>query len=222
MKKIIFMMLFASVNAYAEFSANIGATSNYVWRGVTQTDDSAAVQGGVDYSHASGFYIGTWASNIDWGGADNKGTEVDVYLGLAKELGDFSYDAGANRYIYPDSNHKDADFTEIYAKLGYKNVSGGIAYTVDGDAADDEVFSKGDLYYHLGLDFDLNKKWGLGFVLGHYDFDTPNNSSDYAHGRVNLTRKTENHGDFTFSISIAEEESGSDDALVFVSWNKTF
>ncbi len=48
------------------FSANIGAVSNYMWRGVTQTQDGAAVQGGLDVSHESGFYAGTWASNIDW------------------------------------------------------------------------------------------------------------------------------------------------------------
>jgi uncharacterized protein (TIGR02001 family) len=48
------------------FSANIGAVSNYIWRGVTQTGDQAAVQGGLDVAHESGFYAGTWASNIDW------------------------------------------------------------------------------------------------------------------------------------------------------------
>ena len=47
-------------------SANIGVVSNYVWRGITQTDDKAAVQGGVDYSHSSGFYAGTWVSNVDF------------------------------------------------------------------------------------------------------------------------------------------------------------
>ena len=48
------------------FSANIGAVSNYIWRGVTQTGDQAAVQGGIDVAHESGFYAGTWISNVDW------------------------------------------------------------------------------------------------------------------------------------------------------------
>jgi uncharacterized protein (TIGR02001 family) len=48
------------------FSANIGAVSNYIWRGVTQTGDQAAVQGGIDVAHASGFYAGTWISNVDF------------------------------------------------------------------------------------------------------------------------------------------------------------
>ena len=68
--------------AHAELSANIGVTSNYLWRGVTQTDDGAAIQGGIDWSHDSGFYLGTWASNIDWG-VGSSGVEVDFYGGYA-------------------------------------------------------------------------------------------------------------------------------------------
>jgi len=56
------------------FSANIGAVSNYMWRGVTQTGDQAAVQGGIDVAHESGFYAGTWVSNIDW----DEGSGEDV------------------------------------------------------------------------------------------------------------------------------------------------
>lgn len=58
------------------FSANIGAVSNYMWRGVTQTGDQAAVQGGLDVAHESGFYAGTWASNIDW----DEGSSEDVMI----------------------------------------------------------------------------------------------------------------------------------------------
>jgi uncharacterized protein (TIGR02001 family) len=60
------------------FNANIGAVSNYIWRGVTQTQDGAAVQGGVDVAHESGFYAGTWASNIDW---NDEGASQEV-LGI--------------------------------------------------------------------------------------------------------------------------------------------
>jgi uncharacterized protein (TIGR02001 family) len=56
----------ASAQSPWSFSANIGAVSNYIWRGVTQTGDQAAVQGGLDVGHESGFYAGTWASNVDF------------------------------------------------------------------------------------------------------------------------------------------------------------
>ena len=61
------------------FSANIGAVSNYMWRGVSQTQDGPAVQGGLDYAHSSGFYLGTWASNVDW---NNEGAPQDVTIAI--------------------------------------------------------------------------------------------------------------------------------------------
>ncbi len=60
-------------------SANIGAVSNYIWRGVSQTQDGPAVQGGLDYAHSSGFYLGTWASNVDW---NNDGAPQDVTIAI--------------------------------------------------------------------------------------------------------------------------------------------
>ncbi len=65
------------------FSANIGAVSNYIWRGASQTSDGPAVQGGIDVEHESGFYAGTWASNIDWdNGVQDVATDVTGYVPL--------------------------------------------------------------------------------------------------------------------------------------------
>src|SRR5690606_38399513 len=86
----------------AELSANIGATSNYVWRGVTQTDDSAAIQGGIDYSHESGFYLGTWASNVEF--SDH---ELDLYGGYAGEAAGIGYDVGVIFYTYGSDEDSD-------------------------------------------------------------------------------------------------------------------
>lgn len=66
------------------FSANIGAVSNYIWRGVTQTQDGPAIQGGLDYAHSSGFYLGTWASNVDF---NDEGDPQDVTIALDPETG---------------------------------------------------------------------------------------------------------------------------------------
>ena len=66
-KSILATALLAGAGvAQAELSANIGVASNYYFRGITQTDDGAAVSGGIDYNHESGFYVGTWMSNIDF------------------------------------------------------------------------------------------------------------------------------------------------------------
>ena len=97
-------------------SANVAMTSNYVWRGMSQTQDSPAIQGGFDVDY-KGFYLGTWASNVNFGDATNS-LEADVYLGYAGEISGLSYDIGFNEYMYP--NQEDAyNFGEAYFGLGY-------------------------------------------------------------------------------------------------------
>lgn len=75
-------------------SANIGAVSNYMWRGVTQTQDGAAIQGGLDFSHSSGFYAGTWASNVDFN--DEGASQEVVILADPTTPSGFAEDADGN------------------------------------------------------------------------------------------------------------------------------
>ncbi len=204
-------------SAAAEWSANIGATSNYVWRGVTQTDDDAAVSGGLDYAHDSGLYAGTWASNVDFGDDDDTTAEVDLYGGFANELGNgLGYDLGLIHYAYPGGD--DLDFTEVYLSLSYGPVSGGVNYTVDKEADDAD---DNDLYYHLGASFEVAPTWTVGGTVGYYDFDS---GGSYNHGQIDIGKSAGDLGDFTFSVSVADEDDdlGLDgDTLVFVSWGKT-
>ena len=135
MKKTLVSMACAAAMAApaanAELSANIGVTSDYLWRGVTQSGHEAAVSGGIDYSHnfvegngsSHGFYAGMWTSSL---GGDYH--ELDGYLGFSGEISDFGYDVGYIYYKY--LNLDDADFSEIYGSLSWKWLSGGIAYTV--------------------------------------------------------------------------------------------
>ena len=124
-KSMIAAALFASAGvAQAELSANIATVSNYYFRGITQTSDNAAIQGGIDYSHESGLYAGTWLSNIDFGGKEN--AEVDLYAGFGNDIGDtgFSYDVGIIYYWYPGAGGEqqgdDIDYAELYGSLGWK------------------------------------------------------------------------------------------------------
>ena len=216
--------------AAAEFSANIGATNNYIWRGVSQTSNGAAVSGGLDYAHDSGFYAGTWASNIDWtGGTAGSGAEVDFYGGFASEVSGLGYDVGAIYYYYPTSGYDDSNFGEIYGTLSWGPVSGGIAYTVTSDVNDvsgtAQGFQDGDLYYHVSANFEVMPTWTVGGTIGYYDFeDNGDGGTDinYTHYQVDVGKSAGDFGDFTFTVSKAEEESGSDDTLFVVSWAKTF
>jgi len=230
LSKIAFAIgaLVVSGAAAAEFSANIGASSNYVWRGASQTDDGAAVSGGIDYGHESGFYAGTWASNVDFGNGGE--VEWDLYGGYANELDNgFGYDASVIYYAYPDSS--DADFAELSLGLSYKFLSGGVAYTawsdVDDQSGSAEAFIEGDLYYHVSAKFDVAPTWTVGGTVGYYDFDddgTAGTDLSYTHYQLDIGKSAGDFGDFTFSVSKADEEAngGDSDYKVFVAWAKTF
>jgi uncharacterized protein (TIGR02001 family) len=218
------LLLGLAGHAQAEVSASIAVTSNNVWRGVTQTDDGPALQGSVDYAHPNGFYAGTWLSNIDWGQGYDTGVEIDLYGGYAGESGDFGYDMGVLYYHFPTSGYEDSDFTELYLAGSYKWFSAGLSYTLDGDAANDEPFSKGDLYYHVGASFDLEAGWSIGGTIGRYDFDVPAAAGDfdYNHYQLDIGKHVGDFGDLTLSLSKADKASGDDEAKLFLMWSKTF
>ena len=216
-------LLGATAVAQAEISANIGATSNYVWRGVTQTDDQAAIQGGIDWAGDSGFYAGTWVSNVDFGPGSGE-TEWDLYGGYAGEMGGLGYDVGYIQYLYPDT--ADADFGEIYLGLSWEWLSGGVNYTVTSDVNEPGVFVDGDVYAYISASFDLPQGFSGGVTIGQYWFDYDGDAAvgdvDYMHGQIDISKSAGDFGDFTFTLSVAEKESGSDDIIPFVSWGKTF
>ncbi len=116
------------------FSSNVSLTTNYLYRGISQTGGKPAVQGGFDYANANGFYIGTWGSSISWlgdtyaatngaAGATNAGLELDTYAGYKNTFAtDYGYDVGFLRYNYPGKYAPGAtkgDTNEIYGKLSY-------------------------------------------------------------------------------------------------------
>ena len=214
----------------AEVSLNIGVASKYLFRGVTQTDDKAAIQGGIDYEAASGFYIGTWASNVDFDGA---GYELDVYLGFATEFDNgLGLDVGYLYYGYPDASPDDIDFGEIYASVSFGPFSGGLAYTIHSDN-DDGLFDSGDLYFHAGVDFELPADLALGLRAGYYDFTNDGKpgvgDANYWHLGASLSREFESLGEISFNLEYADIAStdalgspNSKDPKVWVGWTLSF
>lgn len=122
--------------AASPLSFNVGVVSDYIYRGITQTKHEAAIQGGVDYAHSSGLYVGAWASNITWikdSGAvaaaskSSPGTELDTYGGYKGTIAtDLTYDVGAIRYNYLENDYVaagqyvNADTAEAYLGVSYK------------------------------------------------------------------------------------------------------
>jgi uncharacterized protein (TIGR02001 family) len=108
------------------FSGNIGVASSYIYRGLNQSDYKPAIQMGLDYSHASGFYLGAWGSSIRWlkdFGVSSGNAEIDLYGGYKGSVGDFGYDVGVLHYQYtgsPPAGGVNPDTTEIYVAGTYK------------------------------------------------------------------------------------------------------
>lgn len=127
MKKLLLaLMMFAGISAaQAQVTGNLGLTSDYRFRGVSQTQNAPAVQGGIDYNHASGLYIGNWNSSVSSAVYTNgAGVESDVYAGFKKQVfGNFTLDVGSMNYFYPRAGTKNIfDTNELYAGIGYKEL----------------------------------------------------------------------------------------------------
>ena len=98
---------------------NVSLSSDYVFRGLSQTEDNIQLQGELSWTHPSGLYAGVWSTNTHMGGEGNS-IEFDPYVGFAGELGDrgFVYDVGYWHYFFPGAD-ADFDFGEFYAIPGY-------------------------------------------------------------------------------------------------------
>lgn len=199
---------------FAELSTNVGVTSNYLWRGVTQSADLSAISGGIDYSHESGFYAGTWTSSLASGQY-----ELDLYAGFAGEASNISYDVGLIQYMYPIGDTVELDFTEAQATVGYGPVSLYIAQTID---TEDSAAAADSLYVALSAETAIDKDYTAGITFGSYSGDDIKAAfgDDYTHIAVKLSK-----GDFAFAIEKNDIDNASlvdNDPRVTVSWGKSF
>lgn len=183
----------------AQVSANVALTTDYVWRGVSQNLEDPAIQGGFDYAHDSGFYIGIWGSSVDFQGPES--TELDIYGGWSTEFENgVGFDVGFIEYTYHgDDGASDANFTEYYAGLSYAGF--GLTYYA-GDEGDDNIeltygydFGSGVSVGATYADFDTYEYFqvgvsgevgGVGLDLSYWD-TTDLDGDDLADGRVVFT-----------------------------------
>ncbi len=150
-------------------SFNAGVVSDYRYRGLSQSRLKPAAQGGLDFAHKSGFYLGAWGSTIKWiedSGATDGKVELDLYGGYKGELAKgLAYDVGVLRYEYVGnklgnvSNYANANTTEVYGAL-----TAGV-FTAKYSRSLTNLFgninSKGSQYLDLSAAFDLGDGWSL-------------------------------------------------------------
>lgn len=172
---------------------NIGATSDYRFRGIKQNGDNAAIQGGVDFAHKSGVYLGTWASNVsDWAAANSSvNLEMDFYGGYKTELAGVALDFGMIYYNYPSASKPNtSDTREVYIGAAYgpaafkvsRVLSNNYFASTSGDAS-------GTMYYDLTLSQEVMPKLTASVHAGYTDYklDTSTSKTSYADYNVGLT-----------------------------------
>lgn len=173
-----------------QVSYNASITSDYRYRGLSQTALDPALQGGVDYVHGpSGFYVGTWLSTIKWtkdlGGDGN--IEWDVYGGKRGQLtGELSYDIGGLYYYYPDNGlNPSANTFELYGKLGYGPAY--IKYSHSTTNLFGTADSKRSGYLDVGADIDVSNGFILNLHVGRQKLKN-NSAFSYTDYKVGVTK----------------------------------
>lgn len=174
MKKLSSLLILSgliSVPALAEESphtitGNLGIYSDYAFRGVSQTAEEPALQGGFDYAHSSGFYLGTWASNVTEAFLNGANLEWDFYGGYSGKVNDdLSYNVGLLKYYYPGQTAGlDINTLEAYAGVTYKWFGLKASYSLD------DYFgfanSDGTVYWDASFNYELPGGVMLGLHYG--------------------------------------------------------
>ncbi|MDH5205388.1 MAG: TorF family putative porin [Hylemonella sp.] len=179
---------------------NVGVVSDYRVRGIAQTSEKPAVQGGVDLGLSSGLYLGLWGSNINWikdyAGATQGDYEIDVYAGYKGALGEsgLSYDLGVISFQYPGNTVADlgpgfvnASTTEAYVALSYGVATLKLNHSVSDFLGVEN--SKGSQYIDLSASFDLGSGYSLTPHVGHQSVaNVAGGVSDYTDYALTLAK----------------------------------
>lgn len=162
-----------SSQAEPTLSGNISLTSDYLFRGISQTNEGMALQGGLTLNTDSGFYLSTWGSNISFGQGS---MELDLLAGWTGKLSDeWSTDLGVMQYRYPngDNDTDQFNFYEAYGKFIYKDLTLGLAYSNDYFGTDVDTY----YYYSADYNYTLLDNLTLQFHASYNQFE---NNTQYS------------------------------------------
>ncbi|HSJ81156.1 MAG TPA: TorF family putative porin [Thiobacillus sp.] len=205
-----------------ELTANVGLVSDYRFRGYSQTNEGPAIQGGFDYAHSSGFYLGTWASNVDFAGS----VEIDVYGGYTFSLNDdLSFDVGALYYAYPShgtpAGEMDPNTLELYAGATWKWLNVKYSHSVTdtfGLAEKNSYYAEANASIPLPLDVSMDLHYGYSKYKGM----APGVDDDYQDWKIGFSKDV---AGFTMGLAYVETDIDNDDlgdGTAVVSVSKSF
>ncbi len=220
------LALLASTASFAQTKApepdytlsyNVGAVSDYRFRGISQTNFNPAIQLGIDFAHKSGFYLGAFGSNVSWvkdfNGATKGSYEVDLYGGYKGNITkDIGFDLGLITYQYPGNNsgggnlprgvaagaYSNASTTEVYAGLSYSVVNFKYSRSTGNFLGNNR--SSGSQYFDLSANFDLGSGFTLTPHVGRQLIPNQNNTNFFAPFQV-VNGNAANYTDYSLTIA---------------------
>lgn len=210
---LLALALSAAGTTQAAVSSNVALTSDYVFRGASQTNREPAIQGGFDVTTEGGVYFGTWGSSISWlsdlGGISSN-VEVDAYGGYRGSFSDsVSYDIGAIYYWYPGSfpsGFNSADTAEIY--FGITAGIFGLKYSYAVTDLFGYTDSDGSGYLDASINWGFADTWTLNLHGGKQWIEN-NEAFEYVDWKLGVTKAFDNG----FSIAAAYTDTDAEEAL---------
>ena len=175
----------AAEEAESPVTWSLALTSDYVFRGITQTDYDPALQAGLTYSWDNGIYVGGWTSNVDFADSNGPDIEFDTYIGWSHDFSeDWNLDLSAVHYAYfgERNDYGSVDYTEVIGKVTWNEMlSLTLAYAPDYANLDYDSF-----YANIGGTWELGNEFSLNAGLGHSDFSDDNGS--YTDWNIGVSR----------------------------------
>jgi uncharacterized protein (TIGR02001 family) len=190
------------------FAFNVGAVTDYRYRGISQTRNDPAIQGGIDFTHKSGFYLGTWGSTIKWikdAGGDAP-IEIDIYGGYKFTGGPVGFDFGVLRYLYPNADISPSPYTtEVYAAGTWGPVTLKYSHAVTNlfGFAD----SKNSYYVDLNATFEL--PWYGLTLTPHIGHQSVNNNSFASYTDWSLSLGKDWGNGFSASLAYVDTDTNA-------------
>ena len=198
----------------AEVSGNIALTTDYKFRGISQSDSAPSVQGGFDIAFDNGAYIGTWGAAVDFDcaidtcGGLNGGIELDYYAGFASDISDsVSFDIGYIYYDYPQDEGLLGDYGEIYGSLSFGDFGIGMNYS-------DEYWGETGkfTYTYATYSMALSESVALDLLIGSGDYDEAgylDGATEHMNWSVALSTSA---GGLDFAITYEDTDLDKEDA----------
>jgi len=200
-------------------SANATVTTNYLFRGIPQSADNPAVQGGLDYAFGdSGFAVGTWASSVNFRddpNGDNTIFELDLYASYSGSIGNFGYNVGVIGYLYPSQS------SAVDPKWDFFEINGGISYDFGVAAVSGKIFYSPDnigsstWYWTGGVTVPLGSIFALNGNIGYWDWqDTGYDGLDALDWNIGISATYEI---YTLAVMYADTDLEDTDGKFLVS-----